>query len=57
MTDNCDTTESAGETARDAKDTVKDAAAQAAEKARSVGGRLSDAVEDLIPGDSDRDSH
>ena len=55
MTVTYDTTDYAGETTRDAKDTVKDAAVHAAEKAKSSGGRFTDAVEDLIMGDSDRD--
>ena len=52
-----DTTDYAGETTRDAKDTVKDAAVHAAETAKSIGGRFTDAVEDLITGDSDGDGH
>ena len=57
MTVTYDTTDYAGETTRDAKDTVKDAAVHAAEKAKTIGGRFTDAVEDLITGDLDCDGH
>ena len=57
MTVTHDTTDYAGGTTRDAKDTVKDAAVHAAEKAKTIGGRFTDAVEDLITGDLDCDGH
>ena len=43
--------------ARHAKEDVKDAARTAASKTESVGKKVSNAVEDLIPGDSDGDGH
>lgn len=36
---------------------VRAAGHHAGDKARSVAGRISDAVEDVIPGDSDHDGH
>jgi hypothetical protein len=40
-----------------AGDEVDDAAWRAKEGAASVGHKVSDALEDLIPGDSDQDGH
>ena len=40
-----------------AKEEVKGAARTTADKAESVGHKVSNAVEDMIPGDSDRDGH
>ncbi len=42
---------------RRAKEDVKGAARTAADKTERVGEKISNAVEDLIPGDSDRDGH
>ena len=47
----------AREAARRAKEDVKDAGRTAADKTERMGKRVSNAVEDLIPGDSDRDGH
>jgi hypothetical protein len=43
--------------ARGAKDDVKSAARTAADKTESMREKVSNAVEDLIPGDSDGDGH
>ena len=43
--------------ARRAKEDVKDAGRATADKAERVGEKISNAVEDIIPGDSDRDGH
>jgi hypothetical protein len=43
--------------AANTKETVKDAGRTAADKAKSVGARMKDALEDVIPGDSDGDGH
>ena len=40
-----------------AKEDVKGAARTAADKTESVGHKVSNAVEDIIPGDSDGDGH
>lgn len=40
-----------------AKQDVESAGQTAADKARGLGKRMSDAVEDVIPGDSDHDGH
>ena len=47
----------ARDAARHAKEDVKDAGRTAAGKTERVGQKVSNAVEDLIPGDSDRDGH
>lgn len=47
----------AGDVAHDAKENVKDAAHTVADKTESMGEKVSNAVEDLIPGDSDGDGH
>ena len=47
----------AREAARRAKEDVKSAGRTAADKTERIGKRVSNAVEDLIPGDSDRDGH
>jgi hypothetical protein len=47
----------ARETARRAKEDVKDAGRTTADKTERLGKKVSNAVEDLIPGDSDRDGH
>ena len=56
-----DRTDSATEELRDEADDAGDAvtrgAHEAKEGAESIGDRVSDAVEDVIPGDSDRDGH
>ena len=44
-------------TAHNAKEDVKDAARTMANKTEGLGTKLSNAVEDLIPGDSDGDGH
>ena len=43
--------------ARDMQDEVERTAERAKERARSVGNRVSDEIEELIPGDSDHDGH
>ncbi|MEY2416015.1 MAG: hypothetical protein QOH53_1349 [Ilumatobacteraceae bacterium] len=43
--------------ARDADERAREAGRDAKGKARNIGQRVSDAVEDVIPGDSDRDGH
>jgi hypothetical protein len=43
--------------ARDADDKAREVGRDAAAKARNIGQRVSDAVEDVIPGDSDHDGH
>ena len=43
--------------ARRAKEDVKGAGRTAADKTERVGQKISNAVEDLIPGDSDGDGH
>lgn len=43
--------------ARDADEKAREVARDAEGKARNVGQRVSDAVEDVIPGDSDHDGH
>ena len=43
--------------ARDADEKTREAGRDAAAKARNIGQRVSDAVEDVIPGDSDHDGH
>ena len=48
-----DVSRAAGRTA----DKVGDAASDAKDTAKSAGHKLSDAVEDMIPGDSDADGH
>jgi hypothetical protein len=40
-----------------AGDKIGDAAEKAKDGAESVGQKVSDAIEDVIPGDSDRDGH
>ncbi|MEO7370777.1 MAG: hypothetical protein ABI949_07420 [Ilumatobacteraceae bacterium] len=40
-----------------AKQDVEGAGRTAADKAEGMGKRISDAVEDMIPGDSDHDGH
>jgi hypothetical protein len=47
----------AREAARRAKEDVKDAGHTAADKTERMGKKISNAVEDMIPGDSDRDGH
>jgi len=42
---------------RRAKEEVKSAGRTAADKTERVGEKISNAVEDMIPGDSDRDGH
>lgn len=44
-------------TAERAGDRVGDAAERAKEGAEGIGHKVSDAVEDMIPGDSDHDGH
>jgi len=44
-------------TAHNAQEDVKDAAHTMANKTEGLGTKLSNAVEDLIPGDSDGDGH
>ncbi|HEX3087882.1 MAG TPA: hypothetical protein VHQ23_04455 [Ilumatobacteraceae bacterium] len=41
----------------DVDDEVREAKRDVDQKARTVGERLSDAIEDVIPGDSDHDGH
>ncbi len=43
--------------AHGASEEVKDAGRVAGEKAKNAGSRISDAIEDVIPGDSDGDGH
>ena len=43
--------------ARRAKEDVKGAGRAAADKTERFGKKVSNAVEDMIPGDSDRDGH
>ncbi len=45
------------ETADRAGDRIGDAAEKPKGGAESVGHKVSDAIEDVIPGDSDRDGH
>ena len=47
----------ASDAARRAKEDVKGVARTAADKTESIGHKVSNAVEDMIPGDSDRDGH
>jgi hypothetical protein len=47
----------ARDAARRAKEDVTGAGRTAADKTERMGQRASNAVEDLIPGDSDRDGH
>ena len=47
----------ARDAARRAKEDVKGAGRTAADKTESVGHKVSNAVEDMIPGDSDGDGH
>ena len=47
----------ARDAARRAKEDVKDAGHTAADKTERFGKKVSNAVEDMIPGDSDRDGH
>lgn len=47
----------ARDAAHSAKENVEDAAHTAADKTESIGKKVSNAVEDLIPGDSDGDGH
>jgi hypothetical protein len=53
--------ENADEARRDAgrgfDDEVKEAARDLGDKAHAVGKRIKDAIEDVIPGDSDKDGH
>lgn len=53
--------EAAEEARRDAGDDVEDEARKARrdvdDKSRTIGQRISDAIEDAIPGDSDHDGH
>ena len=53
--------EAAEEARRDAGDDVDDEARRARrdveDKSRTIGQRISDAIEDVIPGDSDNDGH
>jgi hypothetical protein len=42
---------------RDVDDEVREAKRDVDQKARTVGERVSDAIEDVIPGDSDHDGH
>ncbi|MEP7202996.1 MAG: hypothetical protein ABI894_10325 [Ilumatobacteraceae bacterium] len=62
MTTNYDRDESevddtARDAARRAKEGVENAGRTAADKTEGMGKRISDAVEDVIPGDSDNDGH
>jgi hypothetical protein len=41
----------------DVDDVVREAKRDVDQKARTVGDRVSDAIEDVIPGDSDHDGH
>ena len=43
--------------AHEAGEDVREVGRDAAGKARNIGQRVSDAVEDVIPGDSDHDGH
>ena len=53
--------EAAEEARRDAGDDVEDEARKARrdvdDKSRTIGQRISDVIEDVIPGDSDNDGH
>jgi hypothetical protein len=42
---------------RDVDDEVDEAERDVDDKSRTLGQRISDAVEDVIPGDSDKDGH
>ena len=42
---------------RDVDDEVRDARRDVDDKSRNIGQRISDAIEDVIPGDSDKDGH
>ncbi len=52
-----DRRDDAADAVDDFKDDAGDAAERAADKARGAGNKLTDAVEDMIPGDSDHDGH
>ena len=47
----------ARDAAHDAADKARDVEHDASRKARTAGQRVSDAIEDVIPGDSDGDGH
>lgn len=42
---------------RDADDEAEEAHRDVDEQGRTIGKRISDAIEDVIPGDSDKDGH
>ena len=42
---------------RDVDDEVRDARRDVDDESRNIGQRISDAIEDAIPGDSDKDGH
>ncbi len=52
-----DVSEAVGEKAHDARTETERTAEHAKDGASSIGHKISDAIEDVIPGDSDRDGH